>query len=46
MDHHGVKRFAYLKAHYPDLYEKAKARLAGVRDAVNSSLDKITLEVP
>lgn len=44
MNHHGVKRFAYLKQHYPDLYSKAKARLAAVRGAVHAALDSVNLE--
>lgn len=44
MDHHGAKRFAYMKEHYPDLYAKAKPRLNAVRDTVSASLRNIDLE--
>lgn len=45
MDHHGVKRFEYLKAHYPDLYARARERLGTVRNTLSAALAEITLEV-
>ena len=44
MDHHGAKRFAYMKEHYPYLYAKAKGRLDAVRETVRVSLDNVCLE--
>lgn len=44
MDEKGGARFAYLKAHYPKLYEEAKRRLDGVRDTVTKATAMISLE--
>lgn len=44
MNGHGQKRFAYLKANYPELYAQAKGRLDRVRDTVRQATEHYILE--
>lgn len=45
MDIGGPARFAYLKAHYPDLYKIAKSNLTAVRGAISEALASTGMEV-
>ena len=44
MSRHGAVRYAYMKEWFPELHDRAVARLARVRGTLNAALEQIDLE--